>query len=128
MLPGLDRHHTPLSDHLFDKLREPLREYLPRDDDYQDAFDRFEYLLGLVYADLNRLVIDNGWWGPVGCFAWRGRHLNQDGRTSQKIAAEIEAEGAGWPLLQAGFFDGSLEQLKTAKAKFDGFLAQVHFF
>jgi hypothetical protein len=126
LLPGLDRHHTPVSDHLFDKLRGPLREFLPRDDDYQDAFDRFEYLLGLVHADLNRWEVENGWWGPFGCFAWRGRHFDQEGHTSQKIAAEIEAEGAGWPLLKAGFFDGSLEQLKTAKTKFDGFLGKVH--
>lgn len=130
LLPGLDRHHTPVSDHLYAKLRAPLREFLPRDEDYQDAFDRFEYLLGLVHADLNRREVENGWWGPVGCFAWRGSLFNQEGRTSQKIGAEIEADGAGWPLLKAGLFGGSLEQLKTAKAKFNGFLSkvQMHFF
>lgn len=128
LLPGLERHHTPVSDHLFDKLRGPLREFLPRDDDYQEVFDRFEYLLGLVHADLNRSPVENGWWGPVGCFAWRGRHIYQGGRTSQIIDAEIEAEGAGGPLLKAGLFDGSLEQLKTAKAKFDSFLDAICFF
>jgi hypothetical protein len=29
LLPGLDRHHTPVSDHLFDKLRGPLRDFVP---------------------------------------------------------------------------------------------------
>lgn len=124
MMPGLDRHHTPVSDHLFDKLRDPLREFLPRDEDYQDAFDRFEYLLGLVHADLNRRDTVNGWWGPFGCFTWRG---SQDGHTSQKIGAEIDAEGTNWPLLRAGLFAGSLEQLKTAKAKFDDFLKRIYF-
>lgn len=128
LLPGLNRHHTPVSDHLCDKLRGPLREFLPRDEDYQDTFDRFEYLLGLVHADLNRWGVENGWWGPVGRFAWRGSRFNQEGSTSQKIGAEIEAEGSNWPLLKAGLFAGSLEQLKTAKAKFDGFLGGIHFF
>ena len=128
LLPGLERHHTPLSDHLYDKLRGLLREFLPRDEDYQDAFDRFEYLLGLVHADLNRWEVENGWWGPVGCFAWRGSRFPQEGRTSQKIGVEIEAEGANWPLLKAGLFGGSLEQLKTAKTKFDGFLGRINFF
>ena len=47
-----------------------------------------------------------------------------------KIGAEIKADGAAWPLLKAGLFGGSLEQSKTAKTKFDGFLseAQLRFF
>jgi hypothetical protein len=128
LLPGLDRHHTPVSDHLYAKLRAPLREFLPRDEDYQDAFDRFEYLLGLVHADLNRWEVEAGWRGPVGCFAWRRSRFYQEYRTAQKIGAEIEAEGMNSPLLKAGLFDGSLDQLKTAKSKFDGFVRRINFF
>jgi len=128
MMPGLDRRHTPVSDHLFNKLRGPLREFLPQDEDYQDAFDRFEFLLGLVHADLNRREVEGGWWGPLGCFAWRGRDFHQEGRVSQKIGAEIETAGAFWPLLQVGLFGGSLQQLKTAKTKFDGFIGRINFF
>ena len=124
-MPGLEHRHTPLSDHLYAELRGPLREFLPEDEEYQDAFDRFEYLLGLIHADLKRREIEAGWWGPVGRFAWRGIRLLQDGRCSQKIGVEIEAEGSNWPLLKAGLFGGSLEQLKTAKAKFDGFLEKA---
>jgi hypothetical protein len=128
LLPGLDRHYTPVSDHLYAKLRAPLREFLPRDEDYQVAFDRFEYLLGLVHADLNRWEVKNGWWGPIGSFAWRGSRFNPEGRTSDNIGTEIEAEGANWPLLKAGLFGGSLEQLKTAKTQFDAFLGTLNFF
>jgi hypothetical protein len=127
LLPGLARHHTPVSDHLYDTLRDPLREYLPRDEDYQDAFDRFEYLLGLIHANLVQNEWENGWWGPVGCFAWRGMHFHQEGRVSQRIGAEIEAQGSNWPLLKAGLFGGSLDQLKVAKAKFDTFLGRINF-
>lgn len=128
LLPGLDRHHTPVSDHLFSTLRGPLREFIASDEDYQDTFDRFEYLFGLVHADLNRMEWQTGWWGPVGCFAWRGSQFYQESRTSQKIGSEIEADSANWPLLKAGLFGGSVEQLKTAKANFDSFLNQCRFF
>lgn len=127
LLPGLDRHHTPVSDLLFAKLREPLREYLPRDEDYQDTFDRFEYILGLVHADLTRSPYAGGWMGSVGCFAWRGRRFGKQGMTPQRIGAEIDAQGANWPLLKTGLFGGSLEQLKTAKSKFDVFLGYLNF-
>jgi hypothetical protein len=128
LLPGLERRHTPVSDHLYDRLREPLREFLPRDGDYQEAFDRFEYLLGLVHADLNRREGKDGWWGPVGSFGWRGNPYSGEGRVSNIIGAEIEDQKADWPLLKAGLFGHSFEQAKTAKDKFDSFLNTIRFF
>jgi hypothetical protein len=125
ILPEFERQGSSVNLHLFDKLRGPLREFLPRNEDFEDVFDRFEYLLGLVIAEARRQDFEGGWSGPVGCFAWRGIHANQAGRTSRKLDAEIEAEGADWPLLKEGFFGGSLAQLKLAKGKFDAFLSQV---
>jgi hypothetical protein len=43
--------HTPLSNPLFEALREPLREYLPDDAEYDNAFDWFEYLICLAHID-----------------------------------------------------------------------------
>jgi len=48
-LPGMDRRYTPLSDHLWEVLRAPLRAQIPDDRDYEDAFDWFEYLLALAW-------------------------------------------------------------------------------
>lgn len=127
LLPGQTNRHTPVSDHLYAKLQAPLREFLPGDEDYKGAFDRFEYLLGLVHADMNRRVFFGGWWGPAGRFAWRYDVINPDRHPSQKIGAEIEAERAKWPPLKAGLFGGSLGQLKTAKGEFDKFLRSIRF-
>lgn len=128
MLLGMDRRYTPVSDYLFDKLRAPLREYIPRDEDYQSIFDRFEYLLGLVHADQVRYDTgDGGWWGPVGCFKWRNQYSNSENGISTKIGNELEIEGANWAPLKAGLFGGSIEQAKIAKAKFDAFLRKVPF-
>jgi hypothetical protein len=122
------RSYTPASDILFKRLREPLRDFLPRDVEYQYVFDRFEYLFGLVYADLvRRETPQSGWWGPVGCFAWRGKRYHQGDQASQKIGIEIETEGNNWPPLKAGLFGSSLERVKTVKTKFDSFISNLNF-
>ena len=99
-------------------MRDPLREFLPLDEDYQDAFDRFEYLLGLVHADLTHWEQEKGGcWRPVGCSVCRYGRFRHEGQPSEKIGAEIDVEAASWPLLKAGLFGGSLEQLKDSKAQ-----------
>lgn len=123
LLEGMERHHTPVSDHVFQVLREPLRYVLPADEDYQQCFDRFEYLYGLIYVDV---AGDRGdrIWGPVGRFKWRG----DDGEGIwHTIDEEIVASGGGWLPLQAGLFGGSLERLRDTKAAYDEFLGTIHF-
>lgn len=128
LIPGMDRRHTPVSDYLNECLRIPLREFAPGEEDYQAAFDRFEYILALVHADQNRWIMqDDSWRGPLGRFAWRGQSFGET-RVREVIAKEIEAEGENWPPIKAGLFGGSLEQAKTAKSKFDTFLAKFPFF
>lgn len=124
LLPKMERHHTPVSDWLFDTLREPLRSVVPDDQTYQSLFDRFEYLLALVHADLyQRLGKANHIWGPVGCFGWRYRYNPEHGIASV-IHREIEAQQEAWPLLQTGLFTSSLDRLRAVKKDFDERLAQ----
>jgi len=127
LIPGMDRRHTPVSDYLQGNMRSLLREYIPGDDEYQSTFDRFEYLLALVHADLNRWSVQDGWRGPIGCFGWRGQHFQQS-RIMNVIEKEIETEGANWAPLKAGLFGGSLDQAKKAKSKFDAYLNKISFF
>jgi hypothetical protein len=128
LIPGMDRRHTPVSDYLLGELRSPLRDYTPGDEEYQSIFDRFEYLLALVHADLQRWTSrGEGWWGPIGCFAWRVEHF-QKSSIMGAIGEEMEAAGANWAPLKAGLFGGSLEQARTAKSKFDTFLKTISFF
>lgn len=129
LLPGLERHHTPVSDHLHALLREPMRQYKAADDEYQRTFDTFEYLLALVYADIVRREYDeNKLWGPVGCFGWRGRSLMSPAGIRKEIQDQLESLGENWPPLKAGLFGGSLERAKEVKQKFDTFVAQLPFY
>ena len=129
LLPGMSRHSTPVSDHFYALLREPMREYTPANDDYQRTFDRFEYLLGLIHADLNRRQFrENGLWGPVGCFAWRGRHLGMwEHGIRDEIKDELNQQGQNWPLVKAGLFGKSAERAEEVRQKFDNFVAQLPF-
>lgn len=112
-IPSMPKGDQPFNQYLDALLREPLREFLPDDTRYQQCFDRFEYLLALVHADLELKSGSNAW-GPVGCFRWR-----------KGIISEIETEatktGDNWPPLKAGLFDGSFERLKKVK---DAFIQQ----
>ena len=67
LLPGLDRRHTPCSDHLFEVLKPLLDELLFLGSEYERAFDIFEVLYAIEYA----FQSDRGW-GPVGRFGWKG--------------------------------------------------------
>lgn len=115
-LPGVEGYRpVALNFHLQQVLRDPLREYLPHDENYQECFDRFEYLFALVHVDF--LEKQRGRiWGPVGCFVWRNGNIMTD------IELEVKDAGKNWPLLKVGLFDGSLERFQHIKKEFDNFV------
>ena len=121
LLPEMDKRYAPLSDYLFAQLRQPLRELIASDDQYQEHFDRFEYLLGLTYADLDDRNLGRAV-GPIGCFGWRyGRSLPANS-LSGRIETEAQEAGDSWLPLQAGFFGKSLDRFLTIKKAFDEFV------
>lgn len=118
--PGREREYTPLSNHLRRVLREPLKEYLPEDTDYDVVFDRLEYLFSLRFWQStfpNREYA----WAPLGGFAARSKyrpHL----QIMRKMDDEIESLGGNWPPLKAGLFEGTIQELKEAKQAFDNYI------
>jgi len=122
--------YTPLSDHLFVVLRDPLREYLPSDAEYEQTFDWFEYLLCLCHCDagVSRSDLqrrrdkdpDFTLWASVGRFAWKGRDEGE-----ANIQAETEPiAGQPYPekvaaVLRAGFFEsgGQMQDDKFREVK-----------
>jgi hypothetical protein len=123
LLPGKERNHTPVSDHLYELLRSLLHEYLPDDRRYQETFDYFEYMLSLVYADLlNRQK--GRVWAPFGRFTWRYDDNPADSPMN-RIELEVQKDGDEWRILKAGLFDGSLQRFKEIKAQYDRLVAEV---
>ena len=109
LLPGREREHTPLSNHLFEILREPLREYLPDDNAYEATFDWFEYLICLAHIDqqVTRPQLQEEksknpefyLWAPAGRFCWKGEERNvvretekrQDGSLPPNVVAALQS-------------------------------------
>lgn len=117
---GYNNQHGHIAvSHHFSKttgLWEGLREVISTDEEFDAAFDRFEYFLGLVVFDHKTSI---GWnaWGPVGMFQYHGLGFNFG--LPQRISEEINTAGTAWPPLQAGLFGGSLDRLNATKEGYD---------
>ncbi len=113
------KRYTPVSDHLHNRLRDYLRTPIPDDIDYTETFDRLEVLLGTLAIDAAKQAakanayLPGAWYGS---FTWRDRHSTTP--LEQRILAEIESEGEGWPPMQAGLFGGSAARAKSAMEQF----------
>jgi hypothetical protein len=111
LLQGLDRHHTPCSDRLFDALQPLLDELLFLGSDYERAFDRFEMVYGFEYA-----YQSDREWGPIGRFGWKG--VRSDSSPLLNLLKEIEVANDTWPPVAAGLCGGSIEKVKVIAGAF----------
>ncbi|WP_082975030.1 toll/interleukin-1 receptor domain-containing protein [Mycobacterium sp. 1245805.9] len=116
-------YHTPVPDWLHRILRRLFDEQFPDDEEYDDAFDRTEVILGVVDEDLaNERFKDQPtrpfhsstmWFGRAG---WRSKHDRDD--PVRALADELAADGSGWPPLGAGLFGGSVDRANTAISQY----------
>jgi hypothetical protein len=118
LLPKLERHHTPCSDHLYDVLKPALDDLLFLGSEYERAFDTFEVLYALEYMHQT-----NREWGPVGQFGWKGRR--GDSSPLLRTVKGAKAAGAGWPPLMAGLCGGSIERFEVISKKLIGCVART---
>lgn len=116
-IDDMTKNPTPISNRLYNVLRHPLKVFLADDIKYQRCFDRFEYLIALIHADIRKEKGRNPW-GPEGCFSWRYRR-SMGYNVFNDIEAETDKEGEKWPLLIEGFFGGSLSRFKLVKSEYD---------
>jgi hypothetical protein len=115
---GKERLHVPVSEHLHELLREPMSGSIKDPDKYDKLFDRFEFLLALLHADLERqeVIARTGQlpqriWGPVGRFGYRLRHFGKSILEDFKREFELTEQETGSPL-QAGLFGGSVDRYR----------------
>ena len=89
-----------LKSRLKDAVREPLREFVPGEQEYEEAFHEFEILSDMVLIDLVEEI--------------RGKKIGFPSHEYWDLSVEedIEVHGEDWEPLQAGLFDGSLERVE----------------
>jgi hypothetical protein len=107
LLGAKQRFYTPLSDHLFEVLREPFESYVDDDTQYHLAFNRFEYIRALFELDQRPRP-----YPAIGRFGWQRRATVPDVR--EDIDAEIAAHGT-WPPIREGWFQGRFDRFRTAR-------------
>ncbi|QEH35246.1 NAD-dependent protein deacetylase sirtuin-4 [Aquisphaera giovannonii] len=116
-LPGADAFEKlPASQHLFDKLRPEFYGYVSGEREFREAFNRFEYIAALSYADQEDMRNPSSLdvWGPHGLFVLQG-----GGAVAAELQKLIDQVGPDMSLLKAGAFGGSIDRLKSIKSRFD---------
>jgi SIR2-like domain len=108
---------APLCDKLASDLREPLRDLLPAEDEYQRVIDLFEYLLALCFLEKD----NSKRWFPPGRL-----HYRQSENARVGALQEVERLGVNWPVLQAGFFGGDVTAFRALDSHFMQILPELH--
>lgn len=121
-LPGQNNGTPyPVSQYLRERLFEYLKLLIPDKIHYQEVFDRMEYYLALVYASLDKNSEIN-FWAPIGYFERRSRGYSANETIQNIVTSEIEAQKTEHPLLQAGLFNSSFEELSSVNQRLIDFL------
>jgi hypothetical protein len=102
--------YTPMSDRVRDVLREPLRDSVPDDDQYDELFDRLEYLMSLRRLEEGNRGGESGSL-LVGRFAWHDGNRS----TFDKIVREATDQATVYPPVQAKLFTSSESFLALLK-------------
>jgi len=111
------QYRFPVSEHLHNILREPLRNYMFDDKGFDLLFDRFEYLTALAYFVHDRTG------APLGRFAWRTHKLDKP--VQALIAEELVRQGNKWPLFEEGLFKVSWKEFLALKEELDAKIAKM---
>ena len=112
LLPGHERHYTPMSEYLFKRMQPTLEDVLFLGPRYELLFDKFEVFYALTYVDLSE-----GDWGHPGRFAWKFR-LGGGEDPFSAMLKEAKRDGDSWPPLKAGMFRSSVAHFLSVAERF----------
>jgi NAD-dependent SIR2 family protein deacetylase len=125
-IPNAKNLKMPVSDYMLIRVQEQLKPLIPDTKRLEDLFDIFEYLCGLTYVDLDQEKDKERVWGPCGRFVykyydWRSGEPNP----MKSFFDDGLSQGDNWPLLKAGFFNGSAERFRECRVLYEEFLKKV---
>lgn len=115
-LDGLEGHHTPQSDRIWEVTNRLIPKSSPAGSDLLAVFDQFEYLVCLNYGyELYRDQPNESNWMPFGRFIWRRAVDGSRMTVINEVQREVDSMGADWSPLKAGFFGGHLSGYEVAR-------------
>jgi len=108
-VPGRENRLTPLSDHLFEVLRDPFRDAIPTDQDYEEAFLLFEYLQGLLVwcSSPGRSLIGRAGWSKREIFQSNGYSSGSKALLAEAAAALLP-KGTDYEAVRSAYDEWAL--------------------
>jgi len=127
--PDAEKKKTPASEYMFKIMKDLLKNNIPDEKNYEEFFDIFEYLTGLIYVDLMfEDVPPESIRFPIGRFTWKYYGWGS-GRKGFKLINDLIENGLKqekeWALLKAGFFKGSVERFKECHEAYESQLKEI---
>jgi len=118
---GKPNNKTPANSYMYDIVRQYFVDIILIDEDYQYAFDSFEYLNGLLYATDHNVTESENYWGPVGRFYWSRSLRFNNGETFYNKNILIDYEN----MIKCGFFDGDKSKCEQNLDKYNEFIRKL---
>ncbi len=128
VIPGREREHTPLSNHLFEVISVLIAKLIPDNNTFMRLFNEFEMLVSLAYADQEwgRFKSEERrFWAPPGRFIWERSFYRGVKYGDDLLVQVFEQEGENWKPLSCGLFKHRLDELKELIKEWKMFLGRV---
>jgi len=127
--PDAEKKKTPASEYMFKIMKDLLKNNIPDEKNYEEFFNIFEYLTGLIYVDLMfEDVSPENIRFPIGRFTWKYYGWGS-GRKGSKLINDLIENGLKqekeWALLKAGFFNSSVERFKECHEAYESQLKEI---
>jgi hypothetical protein len=117
---------TPLSNHIKKTIRPLFLQLIPRDSEFDDMFDVFEYLLALNYMDL-RVESEGMDWAPYGLFKFNSYSgYRRKSFLINDFLKAAEDEESNWLPLKMGMLGSNFERFQKVKLRLDEFLKRIY--
>lgn len=108
------RRYTPVSDYLYEMLKEIFKDLIPLEEKYSYYFDLFEEFLAIIFLDATEEKIENMSWCPIGRFSWKNQYEGEN-----NINAEFAKKKSEWGALKSGYFNNDIKRLEEIIIKKD---------
>lgn len=128
MLPDMGRKLVARSEHLYKKMQPLIEDQFALGQRYDNLFDDFEILLALTYVDLRNPDLAAEAWAPPGRFSWKESGHFGRSPVYTNFIREAKLRGDDWPVLKAGFFEGSRERFAEVAESYGKRLAHARWF
>lgn len=100
-------HKTPLSDQVYDVLKELYPKSLLSEDELEKTFDRWDIMLCMTVA-FHTMDGTGSNWTPTGRFSWNNKSQ------LDAIKLELTTEKSSWPLIRLGMFNSDINEAEAA--------------